>query len=84
MTAQHGIGSFLMDSGVDEVRSFLKWALGEFYESIAIMDYREVWNHRHGDIFLILSSDFVEDSLRRMAQAYVDKVKMDDKGTVNP
>lgn len=52
---------------------YLVWALGEDYMSLKLWEIDDVWNERHGDIFLLDGTEIPTEALDRMIE--VGKIK---------
>ena len=53
-----------------------KWAFGDGYVDMLINNGPKAWNSRHGDLFIINSSDSVAETEKLIKQAFaVNQVK---------
>ena len=50
----------------------MRWAFGEHYEILDIFDSHNVWNKRHGDIFILNGDELISESIYRIGKAYLD------------
>lgn len=48
----------------------MTWALGENWGNLPIYMIDDIWNERHGDIFVLLGTEFPHEALVRMENAY--------------
>ena len=53
----------------------LYWAFGEDYEILAKELWMVRWNERHGNLFIIKSSDRFEDFYIKIAEAYKNELE---------
>lgn len=69
----------LMQVGVpkDKVDSCMAWAFGVGWGAMVVSTSDDVWNKRHGDLFILLGSDDVIEGLERIGRAYVKEVQND-------
>ncbi len=49
-----------------------KWALGENYGTIS-KDFDEIWNERHGDIFILKGTDSFHGAIERIEKVCFEK-----------
>ena len=72
---------YLQRGGVpsSSVETCMRWALGDGFGSMPIEDSDEVWNQKHGDLFMLLGSDRRDESLVRIGRAYMENVYGTDK-----
>ena len=69
--------SFIVTNIIDETdfEDFMRWALGEDWRILPFSHTDEIWNKRHGDLFIIYGTDVVIDTMERIAHAYIKKKK---------
>ena len=59
----------------------LLWAFGKV--SVAYSEIAELWNERHGDLFILKGSDNVVDAINRIKEAYDNRgYWIDDRGKI--
>ena len=46
----------------------MRWAFGDEYGSLRIMESPKAWNMRHRDLFVMKDTDYYERTLRRIAR----------------
>lgn len=63
----------LRESGVDDPKGCMQWAFGDLYGSMMVEGSNKVWNERHGDIFTLLGSDDIGESIERIGKAYLER-----------
>jgi len=61
----------LAEEGVSDHDKFMEWAFGEGYMTAPLTTLKHKWNNRHFDLFIVYGTDRVDDSMRRMARAYI-------------
>ena len=74
-STQLHIDKVLQSVGVDDRDACFRWALGDDYGTLLICKSHEIWNERHGDLFVLHSSDNFDEGLRRIGLAYVQYVQ---------
>ncbi len=58
------------DAGVDDYDGCMRWAFGDDYMIMRIVEGHLKWNERHGDIFIIHGSDLLVDAFYKIGLAY--------------
>ena len=53
-----------------EEEDCMLWALGEGYEALPVHELDDVWNSRHGDLFMLSGLEAKEVALDLMREAY--------------
>ena len=57
------------ENGVNQ-KDCLTWALGEGYGIRKLTETDEIWNERHGDLFIMKGTDLVLDSTLKIINEY--------------
>lgn len=61
--------SIFEENGVDE-EDCLTWALGDGYGDKPLSETDEIWNERHGDLFIMKGTDNVTAGTLRIIKEY--------------
>ncbi len=65
-----------LDRISDEWELCFRWAFGETYGSVTDdSDFPDLWNQRHGDIFIILGTDNQAETNKRIFEAWQNRQK---------
>jgi len=75
--------AILRKEGVKNVDKCMKWALGEDYATKSITFSNNLWNKRHGNLFILRDTDRVVDGLERIGRVYVEHMQEKEKEGVN-
>lgn len=54
-----------------EHEACLAWAFGPTFGSMALISSADIWNQRHSDLFVILGSDSMIESIEKIGRAYM-------------
>ena len=59
----------------EEIEEFYLWAFGDDYYFMRLNGMDDVWNERHGDIFIVQCDDLVTEAFERIGRAYLERTK---------
>ena len=71
------IQTLVKEEGVKDYDACMRWAFGDDWECLPCQMADDVWNKRHGDLFVLYGSDLFKEGIKRIARAYVREVKND-------
>lgn len=66
--------STILELPAGQYEKCMKWAFGPEWNTIKLIDTREIWNRLHSDIFVIEITDNAEKTLKKIGKEYKKRV----------